>query len=98
MGKRVVMTKDAVENYGSEWYGVVLEITHTARRYMPAAQFFAQGKPAGYHPGYDPGADNAPLYDLKRVATGEKVPFSLYSWEVRTVPFFRGVNKDDANG
>jgi hypothetical protein len=78
------MTKDAVENYGEEWRNVVMEVTHTANKYMPAAEFFAKGKPEGYHPGYDEGT-GCNLYDLKRVDNGEPVNFSLYAWEVMTV-------------
>ena len=49
---------------------------------MPSAQFFAQGKPEGYRPGYDKFAGGA-LYDLERVDTGEVLGFSLYSWELK---------------
>jgi hypothetical protein len=49
MAMKVVMGEDALSNYGEEWRGVVLEVTHSANRYMPAADFFAKGKPQGYH-------------------------------------------------
>lgn len=80
---RFIMTKDAIENYGEEWREVVLEVTHTAHAYMPAKEFFEQGKPHGYHPGYD-GAGVA-LYDLKRVDNGEPLNMSLYRWELLSV-------------
>ena len=79
----VTMTNDTIENYGEEWRGVNLEVTHTATKYMPAKQFFAMGKPSGYHPGYDEGVSPMPLYDLKRVDTGAELGFSLYKWEVK---------------
>lgn len=75
------MTDHAVENYGECWRGVMFEITHKATKYMPANEFFANGRPQGYHPGYGEAAGCA-LYDLKRVDTGEDLPFSLYSWEL----------------
>lgn len=78
---RFIMTGAALDNYGTQWAGVRLIETHRATRYMPAAQFFAQGKPQGYHPGYDTAAGGV-LRDLKREDTGEDVPFSLYDWEL----------------
>ena len=81
MTKRFVMSKDALENYGEQWRDVQLEVTHTARKHMPAEEFFARGKPEGYHPGYDESAGCA-LYDLKRVDTDEELNFSLYEWEL----------------
>lgn len=82
--KTVIMTGDALDNYGAHWAGVRLEVTSTANKYMPAAEFFARGKPDGYHPGYDESAGCA-LYDLRVQKTGEELPFSLYAWEVRAV-------------
>jgi hypothetical protein len=81
IGDRVTMTQDAIQNYGIKWEGVELVITHVSTEYMPAAGFFARGKPAGYHPGYDTEA-RVPLFDLKRADTGEELPMSLYAWEV----------------
>lgn len=80
MARTVTMTENAIANYGEQWRGVRLRITHTATAYMPAAEFFARGKPAGYHPGYD--STGGELYDLQRVDTGEDLPMSLYAWEV----------------
>jgi hypothetical protein len=78
-----IMTDEALENYGEQYRGVRLIPTHIATMYMPAKQFFAQGKPKGYHPGYDEGMKGSPLYDLKRKDTGEELNFSLYGWELR---------------
>lgn len=80
VGSIVTMRRDALENYGEKWRGVSLTITHVATAYMPAKEFFAKGKPQGYHPGYD--KSGGPLYDLKRTDTGEDLPMSLYGWEV----------------
>lgn len=78
----VTMSEDAIENYGEQWRGVALEVTHIAGAYMPAKEFFALGEPQGYHPGFDSAA-GCPLYDLRVVETGEELPFSLYSFEVQ---------------
>ena len=85
IGQHVTMSTEALENYGQEWSGVTLVITHAANKYMPAKDFFAQGKPSEYHPGYDEGVSPMGLYDLKRKDTGEDLPFSLYDWEVNPV-------------
>lgn len=85
MTKRFKMNDDALANYGDKWRDVVLEATHKATRYMPAKEFFAKGKPKGFHPGYDEGLNGSPLYDLKRVDTGEELGFSLYDWELEEV-------------
>jgi len=50
-------------------------------KYMPAEEFFAKGKPDGFHPGYDD-ATGDPLFDLEIAETGEQLGFSLYQWEV----------------
>jgi hypothetical protein len=79
----VVMSEDALENYGDEYRDVELRITHKARAYMPASEFFAKGKPEGFHPGFDDGGgENSPLYDLEIVSTGKPLNFSLYEWEL----------------
>jgi len=79
-GQIVTMTSGAIDNYGEQWDGVKLRITHVSDKYMPAAEFFAKGRPAGYHPGYD--ESGGKLFDLERVDTGEPIGFSLYQWEV----------------
>lgn len=84
-GQKVVMRKAALENYGESWKDVKLIVTHSANKYMPAEKFFAQGKPDGYHPGYDESAKPQGLYDLKRQDTGEDLAYSLYDWEVLPV-------------
>lgn len=75
IGQKVRMTKDAVDNYGTEYAGKEFTVTHAANKYMPAKQFYAQGRPKGYHPGYDEGAGGY-LYDF------EELDFSLYDWEL----------------
>jgi hypothetical protein len=82
LGATVTMSDNALENYGDKWRNVQLEIIHVATKYMPAKEFYAQGRPEGFHPGYD-GATRDALYDLKVVETGEPLSFSLYEWEVR---------------
>jgi hypothetical protein len=76
------MTGEALDNYGDKWCDVELEITHKATKYMPATEFYAKGKPEGFHPGYDGATGNA-LFDLRVVSTGEPLNFSLYQWEVK---------------
>lgn len=82
VGDRVVMTDDALDNYGEQWRDVPLEIMSKATRYMPAKEFFAQGKPEGFHPGYDE-SSRSPLFDLRNTRTGKDLSFSLYEWELR---------------
>lgn len=81
-GQFVKLNGDALLNYGEEWTGVVLVVTHVATAYMPAKQFFANGKPNGYHPGYDSEAKGKGLYDLKRNDNNAEFPYSLYDWEL----------------
>lgn len=76
------MTDEALDNYGQEFENVEFVVTHVAHSYMPAKQFFAMGKPEGYHPGYDEGVKGQKLYDLKRKDTEEEINFSLYDWEL----------------
>jgi hypothetical protein len=68
-GSHVVMTDDALENYGEEWRDVELVITHVAHS-------------VAEHPGYDEGVSPQGLYDLKRADSGEELQFSLYDWEL----------------
>ena len=82
--KTVFMTNDAINNYGEQWRGVALVITHSANKYMPAKEFFANGKPDGYHPGYDDSIKGEKLYDLKRADTSEALNMSLYAYEVQS--------------
>lgn len=81
-GTLVTLTNDALENYGEEWRGVKLRITHVATKYMPVRDFYPR-MPDGYHPGYDESAEGKPLYDLEVAETGEDFPGSLYWWEVK---------------
>ena len=94
MGRRVIMTEDALANYGEQWRGVVLEVTHSANKHMPAEEFYRRNEPEGYHPGYD-GSSGSVLYDLKRVDTGEGLPMSLYGWEVRSALTRRAAPKSE---
>ena len=82
---KVIMTEDALENYGEEYRDVVFEVTHVSTKWMPAKQFYALNRPNGYHPGYDESAKGRPLYDLKRVDTGEDFGSSLYWWEIKRI-------------
>lgn len=80
--QRVFISKTAIENYGDKWQNVELVVTHAANKYMPAEKFFSQGKPTGYHPGYDESVSPQGLYDLKRADNDEQLAFSLYDWEL----------------
>jgi hypothetical protein len=75
VGDSVTMTDAALENYGERFRGRQFVITHVATAYMPAVQFYANGQPRGFHPGFDESAGCA-LYDFVGLN------FSLYEWEV----------------
>ena len=62
-----------------EYLNKELMVTHVATKYMKAREFFDNGKPNGFHPGFDNAG--AALYDLEY--DGTEVPFSLYDWELR---------------
>jgi len=64
-----------------KYQGTKLRVTHRATEYMKADKFFANGRPDGYHPGFD-SASGGSLYDLE-TESGETVPFSLYDWELK---------------
>ena len=85
VGSRVVMTPDAIDNYGANWQGIVFKVTHVSTAYMPADEFFSKGKPEGYHPGFDPEAGSA-LYDIAIEGTGEGLDNSFYDWELAPAP------------
>lgn len=76
IGDAIQLTAEALENYGAKYADRDFKVTHVSTRYMPAKEFYAKGRPAGFHPGYDESADCA-LYDC------EGLPFSLYEWEVK---------------
>lgn len=82
-GDLVMITRDALENYGPEYAGRVFVIEHVATKYMPASEFFNKGMPDGYHPGFDKAAGEA-LYDLIYAGTGGELGFSLYDWELES--------------
>jgi len=67
--QKVVMSENAIENYGEQWRNIVLIITHVARN-------------KNEHPGYDDGVSPQCLYDLKREDNGEDLNMSLYDWEL----------------
>ena len=75
-GNKVKLTPDAIDNYGSEYRDRIFTISSASNKYMPAKDFFASGRPAGYHPGYDEGVSPMGLYDLIGLE------FSLYDWEI----------------
>ena len=79
VGSLVVMSDDALENYGQQHRGKVFKVESVSTKYMPSGEFFAKGKPAGYHPGFDPEAGCA-LYDLEGFGS------SLYDWELEDAP------------
>ena len=80
IGQKVRMTDEALDNYGEEYRDKVFVVTHVSTKYMPASQFYAGGRPPGYHPGYDEAAAGKPLYDLE--LDGEPFGSSLYWWEL----------------
>ncbi len=84
IGQKVMMTENAIENYGEKYRDVIFVITHRATKYMPAKQFYAENMPSGYHPGYDEGVGNQALYDLKLYDSDIDFNNSLYSWELST--------------
>jgi hypothetical protein len=84
IGQTVALSKEAIENdtYTDQpWYGKLLTITAVSTKYMPAQQFYAEGRPGGYHPGYDPAVPGMGLYDLKPIDSEEVGSF--YDWELR---------------
>jgi hypothetical protein len=76
VGDTVKCSEPALENecYKAFW-DKTLTITSVATRYMKASEFYANGRPAGFHPGFDESTDAA-LYDFKGI------PVSLYDWEL----------------
>ena len=64
-----------LDNYGQKYAGKAFRVSHVATAYMPAAEFYAKGRPAGFHPGFD-GSANCALYDC------DGLTFSLYEWEI----------------
>jgi hypothetical protein len=70
MNQRVVMTKDALENYGKKYRGTVFTICVISKSEKD-------------HPGYDNGVAPDWLYDLK-LPDGEYFGSSLYDCELRS--------------
>jgi hypothetical protein len=68
----VVMSDDAISNYGDQWRDVVLVITHVATSHDD-------------HPGFDPSSGSA-LYDFIVDNTGKHGAMSLYDWELEPAP------------
>ena len=77
IGDKVLMTDDAIENYGEEYRDKEFTICAISWRYMPAKEFYDKNMPHGYHPGYDEGVGDSELYDF------EELEFSLYDWEIQ---------------
>ena len=69
VGDLVIMTEDALENYGEANKEAVFEITSVATS-------------TEEHPGYDEGMDGMGLCDLKNSKTGEEFGSSLYDFEL----------------
>lgn len=78
IGSTFRLTPDALENYGAKYANQTFTVSHVSTAYMPAAEFYAKGKPTGYHPGFDESAGCA-LYDA------EELTFSVYEWEIEAV-------------
>lgn len=70
IGSHVVMTNDALENYGEEYDGVVFVVSYVS-------------KSESDHPGYDRGMSPEWLYDLKS-EDGEDFGLSLYDYELES--------------
>lgn len=83
VGDSVVMNEDALANYGEQYRGRAFIVESVSTRYMPSKEFFARGKPSGYHPGFAADSGSA-LYDL------QNLNFSLYDWELVPAPAERG--------
>lgn len=77
VGDSFRLTSEALENYGQKFADRSFVVSAVSVAYMPAAQFYAKGRPAGFHPGFDESAGCA-LYDAKGLG------FSLYEWEITT--------------
>lgn len=76
VGDKVRLNREALESGNYNTYRErVLIVGSVSTRYMPAKDFFANGQPAGFHPGFDSSSGCA-LYDL------EGCNFSLYDWEL----------------
>ena len=91
VGSRVVMSEDALANYGRQYEGRVFRVSHVATKYMPAEEFFARGRPSGYHPGFNEGSGDA-LYDLDGLNS------SLYGWELEPAQVRRNPRNTGAGG
>lgn len=81
VGESVKMNDDAIANYGEKWRDRELIVEAVSTKYMPASRFFAKGRPAGYHPGFD-GSSGCALYDLTDKVSAEPLSMSLYDWEL----------------
>lgn len=76
VGDRVKLNSSGRENECyARFRDKTLTIESVSTQYMPASEFYAKGKPAGFHPGFDSSAGSA-LYDCKGISC------SLYDWEL----------------
>lgn len=71
-----MLTSEALENYGDKFAEKVFTVCHVATGYMKAEDFFARGRPDGFHPGFD-GSSGSALYDA------DGLYFSVYEWEMQ---------------
>src|SRR5436190_3211242 len=77
---RVVLSEAGKEHeFYAKFRDRTLVIESVATAYMPASKFYEQGKPRGFHPGFD-SSTNAALYDCKGIHC------SLYDWELSEAP------------
>jgi len=65
----VIMTQDAVDNYGLEYLDCALIVMNVSTSTED-------------HPGYDESMEGMGLYDLRDKNTGEDLGFSLYDYEL----------------
>lgn len=79
VGSRVILSDDALENYGAQHEGRVFVVESVSTKYMPATKFYEKGQPTGYHPGFDD-ASGCALYSL--------IGFNsdLYDYELEPAP------------
>lgn len=76
-GDKFKLTADALENYGQKYADRTFVVFAVSTAGMPAEEFYAKGRPDGFHPGFDESAGCA-LYDA------DGLNFSLYEWEIES--------------
>jgi hypothetical protein len=83
IGQRVVLTQNALDNYGELYRGVVFLVTEWYDHYVPTSRPGWENDSHG-HPGFNAGAGGV-LYSIKGIK-GEAAPGDVYSWELRASP------------